>query len=79
MSPSDLPDHAVVTRRFGIWQSFGDNVKCLPIDNYKESLVNLTTSANETITLHGAETIAAGVSLAMQRAKESSCRVPSRC
>ena len=76
ISPSDLPDHAVVTRRFGIWQSSGENVKCRPIDNYKESLVNLTTSANETITLHSRETIAAGISLAMQRAKESSRRVP---
>ena len=76
VAPADLPDHAVVTRRFGIWQSSGDNVKCRPIDNYKESLVNLTTSANETITLHSTETIAAGISLAVQHAKDTGCRVP---
>ena len=76
VAPADLPDHAVVTRRFGIWQSSGDNVKCRPIDNYKESLVNLTTSANETITLRSTETIAAGISLAVRHAKDTGCRVP---
>ena len=76
VAPADLPNHAVVTRRFGIWQRSGDNVKCRPIDSYKESLVNLTTPANETITLHSTETIAAGISLAMQHAKDTGCRVP---
>ena len=76
VEPSDLPNHAVVTRRFGSRQSSGDNARCRPIDNYEESLVSLTTSANETIILHSAETIAVGISLAMQCAKESGCRVP---
>ena len=52
VDPTTLPSNAILTRRFGIWQTSGDQRKCRPIDNYRESLVNLTTSANETITIH---------------------------
>ena len=51
----ELPDHSTVTRRFGVKQG----AKTRPIDNYTESLVNLTTSAGETITLHNVDAICA--------------------
>ena len=57
MPESSLPSEAVVTRRFGIWQ----NGKCRPIDNFLESGVNATTSACDTITVHTADCVAAGM------------------
>ena len=54
----DLPEGAVVTRRFGIRQGG----KCRPIDNYLESGVNATTSASDTITVHSADVLAAALS-----------------
>lgn len=51
----ELPADASVTRRFGIRQ----NGKVRPIDNFTESLINLTASSGETIELHGTDTIAA--------------------
>ena len=66
VDPATLPSTAILTRRFGIWQTSGDQRKCRPIDNYRESLVNLTTSANETITIHSSDTIAAGIAFAMK-------------
>ena len=73
LSPDNLPQDAVITRRFGIWQSSGNLRKCRPIDNFKESLVNMTTSANESISIHGTDTIAAGISLAMSKNAEAGC------
>eukprot|EP00439_Symbiodinium_sp_Y106_P070600 s945_g12.t1 len=58
VSETDLPDDAVVTRRFGIRQGG----KCRPIDNYLESGVNATTSASDTITVHSADVLAAALS-----------------
>ena len=73
VSPDSLPSDAVVTRRFGIWQSSGGSRKCRPIDNFKESLINMTTSANGNITIHGTDTIAAGIALAMSKNAEAGC------
>ena len=70
VSASSLPEDAILTRRFGIWQSSGDQKKCRPIDNYRESLVNLTTSANETISIHSADTIAAGIAFDMRASRD---------
>ena len=58
MLEKDLPDGAVVTRRFGIRQGG----KCRAIDNYLESGVNATTSAADTITVHSADVLAAALS-----------------
>ena len=71
VDPTTLPSNAILTRRFGIWQTSGDQRKCRPIDNYRESLVNLTTSANETITIHSSDTIAAGIAFAMKAHREA--------
>ena len=54
-----------MTRRFGIWQGRGDSKKCRPIGNYKESCVNATTSASDTITVHSVDCVAAGLALKM--------------
>ena len=71
VDPATLPSNAILTRRFGIWQTSGDQRKCRPIDNYRESLVNLTTSANETITIHSSDTIAAGIAFAMRANRDA--------
>ena len=52
----DLPETASLTRRFGVKQGGG---KVRPIDNFTESLLNLTSSADETVTLHGAPVLGA--------------------
>ena len=64
---ADLSDTAVVTRRFGIWQ--GD--KCRPIDNFKESGINATTSAVDTITVHTVDCIASGISYRLSTWRDS--------
>ena len=51
----ELLDHSTVMRRFGVKQG----AKTRPIDNYTESLVNLTTSAGETIALRNVDAICA--------------------
>ncbi|CAE7310167.1 unnamed protein product, partial [Symbiodinium sp. CCMP2456] len=57
IAEKDLPEDAVVTRRFGIRQGG----KCRPIDNYLESGVNSTASSEDTITVHSADVIAAAL------------------
>ncbi|CAE7592552.1 unnamed protein product, partial [Symbiodinium microadriaticum] len=64
---ADLSDTAIVTRRFGIWQ--GD--KCRPIDNFKESGINATTSAVDTITVHTVDCIASGISYRLSTWRDS--------
>ena len=64
---SDLPDEAVVTRRFGIKQG----QKTRPIDNYLESMVNATASAVDTVSLHSAEVIAASIARRMKLLRSS--------
>jgi len=68
-SLEELPHDASVTRRFGIRQ--GGKVR--PIDNFTESMVNLTASAGETIELHGTDTIAAIVAYWMETMTKAKC------
>ena len=64
----DLPNDCTVTRRFGVRQG----AKIRPIDNYTESLVNQTTSAGESISLHSTDVIAAALAFWMDKKKHSS-------
>ena len=52
-----LSSTALVTRRFGVVQ----NGKIRPIENYLESGLSATASASDTITVHTADCIAAGL------------------
>lgn len=63
---SHLDDLAVCTRRFGVIQhstdSNGDRIeKVRPIDDFTESLVNLTNGTKESIVIHGVDFIIAGL------------------
>lgn len=68
---SSLPEHSTITRRFGVKQG----QKTRPIDNYTESLVNLTSSSGESITLHGVDTICAMLGLWHQLANEGDAQL----
>ncbi|CAE7248689.1 unnamed protein product [Symbiodinium sp. CCMP2592] len=75
---SDIPPDAIVTRRFGIVQSstdakLGSIKKVRPIDDYTESLANLTNSASETICPHGVDVVVAALCLRI-RCVDSSLR-----
>ena len=65
--PDQLDERAVCTRRFGVIQhsteSNGDRVeKIRPIDDFTESLVNLTNGTRESIVIHGVDFIIAALS-----------------
>ena len=70
--PQDqIPENSCVSRRFGIWQGG----KCRPIDNLKESGLNATTFSGDTITVHTADVIGAGVAYKMACEKiDNNCR-----
>ena len=68
VNPRSLDPAAVISRRFGIWQ--GD--KCRPIDDFRASGVNATTSAEDSVTVHSADTIAA--STAYRLKVDDKCR-----
>ena len=68
VNPRSLDPAAVISRRFGIWQ--GD--KCRPIDDFRASGVNATTSAEDSVTVHSADTIAA--SIAYRLKVDDKCR-----
>ena len=62
----ELPKHAVLTRRFGVKQSstLSDGSKVLkfrPIDDYSESLINVTNACDETIQPMGVDQICAAL------------------
>ena len=57
VNEDSLSTTSVVSRRFGIWQGG----KCRPIDNLLESGINATTSAEDTICIHTADCIVAGI------------------
>ena len=62
----DLPEGASLTRRFGIMQSSStsdgiQSKKIRPIDDFTESLINLTNSCEEKISIHGVDTIVSGI------------------
>ena len=59
---ASLPNTACVSRRFGIWQGS----KCRPIDNLLESGLNSTTHAEDTIVIHTADCVAAGLALRLR-------------
>ena len=63
---NDLPAGASLTRRFGIMQSSStsdgiQSKKVRPIDDFTESLINLTNSCEEKISIHGVDTIVSGI------------------
>ncbi len=62
-----LLDHDIVTRRFGVKQFSTESdgprsCKIRPIDDYTESLVNLTNGSDESIVVHGIDFILAAIS-----------------
>ena len=68
VDPDSLPESAILTRRFGVVQSTsgegGVSVKKVrPIDDFTQSLANLTTSSRESIAPHGVDSILAGLIL----------------
>ncbi len=55
-----------MTRRFGVKQSLTESdgsrsIKVRPIDDFTESLVNLTNGSDESITIHGVDFIVASM------------------
>ena len=77
---SQIPEHSILTRRVGVIQSStgegGEQIrKVRPIDDYTQSLANLTASSCETIAPHGVDTIMAGLLLRLRLSRlTSSCR-----
>ena len=74
MSLKALPDEASLTRRFGILQTSSSSdgsqtKKVRPIDDFTESLINMTNGSNEKISIHGVDTIASGISHRMKLCK----------
>ena len=74
-----LPPGAVLTRRFGVEQtSFDVNAgsikKVRPIDDYTESLVNLTNSSTETICPHGIDVILSAAAYRIRRGRKLGLR-----
>ena len=69
----------MVTRRFGIKQSSTDAdkgkvTKIRPIDDYTQSLANLTCGSTETISPHGVDVICAGISYRIRRGRQLGLR-----
>ncbi|CAE7790276.1 unnamed protein product [Symbiodinium sp. CCMP2592] len=65
-SLADVPETAIVTRRFGVRQGVtttatGVAAKIRPIDDFTESLANLTCTCAETIDPHSVNVIVAGI------------------
>ena len=61
-----MPPRSLLTRRFGVSQTARDAVmgqvtKVRPIDDFTESLANLTNSGNETIAPHGIDIVVSSV------------------
>ena len=78
--PEQLDERAVCTRRFGVIQhsteSNGDRVeKIRPIDDFTESLVNLTNGTKESIVIHGVDFIIAALSHRLNLCRDAN-RVP---
>ena len=59
ISFSDLPDNAVVSRRFGIRQTSGDTIKIRLIDDFSASGVNDTVQVESAARLHTLDVAAA--------------------
>eukprot|EP00435_Cladocopium_sp_Y103_P038892 s848_g10.t1 len=72
---SEIPHYAVLTRRFGVQQTStladGSRVsKFRPIDDFSESLINITNSCSETILPMGVDQICAALVKRMQLCPE---------
>ena len=70
-SLEDLPEGAILTRRFGVVQtchdvSRGTVRQVRPIDDYTESLINLTNGSTETISPHGVDVVLAASCLRLR-------------
>ncbi|CAE7689738.1 unnamed protein product [Symbiodinium necroappetens] len=79
LKSSEIPSDSVVTRRFGIKQSStdvdkGKVTKIRPIDDYTQSLANLTCGSTETISPHGVDVICAGISYRIRRGRQLGLR-----
>ena len=66
LDPEDLRPQSIVSRRFGVKQSSKESdgarvVKIRPVDDFTESLVNLTKGSSESIIIHGVDLIVASV------------------
>ena len=71
----DLPPGSLLTRRFGVSQTASDAVvgqvtKVRPIDDFTESLANLTNSGNETIAPHGIDIVVSSICLRIRLEKK---------
>ena len=72
-----LSDEDIVTRRFGVKQFSTESdgtrsCKVRPIDDYTESLVNLTNGSSESIVVHGIDFILAAVSYRLKALRDRS-------
>lgn len=72
---SAVPDDSIITRRFGVKQTSSDVhkgqvTKIRPIDDFTQSLANLTCGATETIAPHGVDVICAGLSYRIRRGRQ---------
>ena len=77
---SEISAGATLTRRFGVRQfststEQGRVSKTRPIDDFTESLVNLTNSCDETIAPHGIDFVLAALSHRFRRCKEAKRKV----
>ena len=84
ISPSDLGDGCSVTRRFGVKQfsteADGSSVcKIRPIDDFTESLINLTNGSEECIVVHGIDFILAGIAYRMDRTRKNGLDANDLC
>ena len=84
ISPSDLGDACSVRRRFGVKQfsteADGSRVcKIRPIDDFTESLINLTNGSEECIVVHGIDFILAGIAYRKDRMKGGGPNVGDLC
>ena len=66
IDPKDLGPQSIVTQRFGLKQSSTESdatrvFKVRPIDDFTESLVNLTNGSDESIAVHGVDFIVASI------------------
>ncbi|CAE7221598.1 unnamed protein product [Symbiodinium microadriaticum] len=79
LKSSEIPSDSVITRQFGIKQSSTDAekgkvTKIRPIDDYTQSLANLTCGSTETISPHGVDVICAGISYRIRRGRQLGLR-----
>ena len=77
MKASGLCDHDIVTRRFGVRQFSTEadgfrSCKVRPIDDFTESLVNLTNGSEESLIAHGIDFILAATAYRVKSLSDNS-------